>query len=284
MTRYNVGVIGAGFVGQAVACGFSPVAKIRIYDVDPDKCTDTLKETVNRSDILFVSVPTPMNPDGSINLDIVHNVCKSIDEASERKDNVVVIKSTVVPGTTNLLKEQYPSLNFVYNPEFLTEKNPRFDFINQSRIVLGGDYRLVQRLTGLYVKRFNHCNFIKTDCTTAEFIKYLGNTFLALKVSFANEMRLLAEATGVNWQEALSGFVADGRVADSHLQVPGPDGKLGFGGSCFPKDLNALIALADKAGVNVNTLKAAWQTNLEVRPEKDWEKLEGRAVTAKKEF
>ena len=97
-------------------------------------------------------------------------------------------------------------------------------------------------------------------------------------------MRLLAEATGVNWQEALSGFVADGRVADSHLQVPGPDGKLGFGGSCFPKDLNALIALADKAGVNVNTLKAAWQTNLEVRPEKDWEKLEGRAVTTKKEF
>ena len=167
MTRYNVGVIGAGFVGQAVACGFSPVAKIRIYDVDPDKCTDTLKETVNRSDILFVSVPTPMNPDGSINLDIVHNVCKNIDEASERKDNVVVIKSTVVPGTTNLLKEQYPSLNFVYNPEFLTEKNPRFDFINQSRIVLGGDYRLVQRLTGLYVKRFNHCNFIKTDCTKA---------------------------------------------------------------------------------------------------------------------
>ena len=278
MTRYNVGIIGNGFVGQALAYGFSPVAKIRIYDLDPLKCIDEFKETVNRSDILFVSVPTPMNPNGSINLDIINDVITKIDDASIRKDNVVVLKSTVVPGTTDFLKEKFPSLNFVYNPEFLTERKAKFDFLNQSRVVLGGDFKSVQKVVGLYINRFNHCNFVKTDCRTAEFIKYLGNVFFALKVSFANETRLFAEEIGVNWDDALRGFVADGRVADSHLHVPGPDGKLGFGGSCLPKDLNAFIALADSVGISLNTLKAAWQTNLEIRPEKDWEKLKGRAV------
>jgi UDPglucose 6-dehydrogenase len=278
MTKYNVGIIGNGFVGQALAYGFSPVAKIRIYDLDPLKRVDEFKETVNRSDILFVSVPTPMNPDGSINLDIINDVVAKIDDASIRKDNVVVLKSTVVPGTTDYLTELFPSLNFVYNPEFLTERKAKFDFLNQSRVVLGGDFKSVQKVVGLYINRFNHCNFVKTDCRTAEFIKYLGNVFFALKVSFANETRLFAEEIGVNWDDALRGFVADGRVADSHLHVPGPDGKLGFGGSCLPKDLNAFIALADSVGISLNTLKAAWQTNLEIRPEKDWEQLKGRAV------
>jgi UDPglucose 6-dehydrogenase len=278
MDRYNVGIIGNGFVGQALAYGFSPVAKVRIYDLDPLKGIDDFKETVNRSDILFVSVPTPMNPDGSISLDIINDVITKIDDASIRKDNVVVLKSTVVPGTTDFLKEKFPSLNFVYNPEFLTERKAKFDFLNQSRVVLGGDFKSVQKVVGLYINRFNHCNFVKTDCRTAEFIKYLGNVFFAVKVSFANEMRLFAEEIGVNWDDALRGFVADGRVADSHLHVPGPDGKLGFGGSCLPKDLNAFTALADSVGINLNTLKAAWQTNLEIRPEKDWEQLKGRAV------
>ena len=278
MDRYNVGIIGNGFVGQALAYGFSPVAKVRIYDLDPLKGVDDFKETVNRSDILFVSVPTPMNPDGSISLDIINDVIAKIDDANIRKDNVVVLKSTVVPGTTDFLKELFPSLNFVYNPEFLTERKAKFDFLNQSRVVLGGDFKSVQKVVGLYINRFNHCNFVKTDCRTAEFIKYLGNVFFALKVSFANETRLFAEEIGVNWDDALRGFVADGRVADSHLHVPGPDGKLGFGGSCLPKDLNAFIALADSVGISLNTLKAAWQTNLEIRPEKDWEQLKGRAV------
>ena len=279
MTRYNVGIIGNGFVGQSLAFGFSPVAKVRIFDVDPLKCQDNFAETVNRSDILFVSVPTPMNPDGSINLDMVNDVFEKINNANERQDNVVVLKSTVVPGTTDSLKKKFPSLNFVYNPEFLTERKAKFDFLNQSRVVLGGDYKSIQKVVGLYIERFKHCNFIKTDCKTAEFIKYFGNVFFALKVSFVNEMKMLADKLEVNWEDALYGFVADGRVADSHLHVPGPDGQLGFGGSCFPKDLNAFITLADSVDIKLNTLKAAWQTNLEVRPEKDWELLKGRAIT-----
>ena len=282
MTRYNVGIIGYGFVGQDLAYGFSPVAHVRIYDVDPLKCQNDFAETVNRSDVLFVSVPTPMNSDGTINLNIVNDVFEKINNASERKDNVVVLKSTVVPGTTEVLVEKYPSLNIVFNPEFLTERKAKFDFLNQSRIVLGGDYKSIQKVVGLYVERFQHCNFVRTDCKTAEFIKYFGNVFFALKVSFANEMKMFADKLGISWEEALYGFLADGRVADSHMHVPGPDGRPGFGGSCFPKDLNAFISLADSMGVNMNTLKAAWQTNLEIRPEKDWELLKGRAVTKEK--
>ncbi len=84
---------------------------------------------------------------------------------------------------------------------------------------------------------------------------------------------------GTNWGDVIYGFAADGRVGDSHLHVPGPDGKLGYGGTCFPKDVNALITLGDKLGTPMNTIKAGWVTNLEVRPEQDWNKLKGRAVS-----
>ena len=140
-------------------------------------------------------------------------------------------------------------------------------------------YKHTKKVEKLYRFRFNNCNLIHTDSKTAEFIKYFGNIFFAVKVSFANEMRRISDLVGVDWNAALAGFVADARVADSHLRVPGPDGKKGFGGSCFPKDINAFITFCESLGVNANVIKAAWKTNLEVRPEKDWEDLKGRAVT-----
>ena len=93
-----------------------------------------------------------------------------------------------------------------------------------------------------------------------------------------NEMYQIADKSGVDWDLAVEGFVRDGRIGHSHLAVPGPDGKLGFGGSCFPKDIQAIINYGNELGLNMNTLKGAWNTNLEVRPERDWEKLEGRAI------
>tara|TARA_Y100000593_G_scaffold84149_1_gene159203 strand:- start:531 stop:1385 length:855 start_codon:yes stop_codon:yes gene_type:complete len=279
--KYSIGIIGNGFVGAAIAAGFSPTCKVRIYDKNELRSLNTLDDTINLSDVVFVSVPTPMNDDGSINLGIVESVFEEISTKLTNPDCAIVLKSTVVPGTTKRLSEKYPNLNVVYNPEFLTERKAHFDFNNQSRIVLGGKLQNLDLITRVYEERFMHCNFVKTDTTTAEFIKYFGNLFFAVKVSFANEMKMMATKLGVNWDEALYGFVADGRVGDSHLHVPGPDGKMGFGGSCFPKDLNAFVNLADNKGINVNVLKAAWQTNLEVRPEKDWEQLKGRAVTLK---
>ena len=110
----------------------------------------------------------------------------------------------------------------------------------------------------------------------------MNNVFFASKVSIMNEMKLMADAIGANWKQALKGFAADQRIGDSHLNVPGPDGRLGFGGSCFPKDINAFMSYAEQLGVDIPTIKGAWKTNLNVRPERDWEKLEGRAVVNKK--
>ena len=276
-----IGVIGHGFVGQAISFGFSPVVPVHVHDADPAKNMNTLEETVNKSDIVFVSVPTPMNSDGSINVDIVYEAFDNISKVNIRTDNVVVLKSTVVPGTTQTLANRNKNLNIVFNPEFLTERSAKLDFLNQSRVVLGGKKEHVSKVENLYKMRFKNHNFIKTDYKTAEFIKYFNNVFFSVKVSFVNEMKRIANEVGVNCEKALHGFVADGRIADSHLNVPGPDGKLGFGGSCFPKDINAFISFADNLGISVNVIQAAWETNLEVRPEKDWEKLVGRAVIKK---
>ena len=220
-----------------------------------------------------------MTKGGSISLKYINQVFKEINGVNRRSDNVIILKSTVVPGTTEKLQEKFPNLNIVFNPEFLTERSARLDFINQTRIVLGGDKLHTSKVATLFDDRFKYCHIIQTDYKTAEIIKYFSNIFFAVKVSFANEMKLMCDMIGADWDTALEGFVADGRVGDSHLNVPGPDGKNGFGGSCFPKDISAFMSFAKSVGVGVNTIKGAWKTNLEVRPEKDWENLLGRAIT-----
>ena len=131
----------------------------------------------------------------------------------------------------------------------------------------------------LYRWRFGKSlSILQTNFQTAEMIKYMNNTFFATKISFLNEMYLLAQECDVKWEDAVEGFVRDGRIGHSHMNVPGHDGKFGFGGSCFPKDIQAIINFGDSMGVDMKVLKGAWETNLKVRPEKDWEKLKGRAV------
>ena len=103
---------------------------------NPNKSTHTLEETVNESDFIFLSVPTPANKDGSINTDILSSAIKDIDDVSTR-DNYIVIRSTVTPGTTRRLQQEYHQLNLLFNPEFLTERSANFDFINQSRFIIG---------------------------------------------------------------------------------------------------------------------------------------------------
>ena len=151
--------------------------------------------------------------------------------------------------------------------------------ITQSRIIFGGDLKLTKKVEELFSIRFKSRHYIHTDTNTAEYIKYMNNTFFATKVSIMNEFYRLAKKMGIDWETALRGFAADQRIGDSHLDVPGPDGKLGFGGTCFPKDLSAFIKYAKKNKINMNILEAAWKTNLEVRPEEDWKDLKGRAVS-----
>ena len=282
----KIGIIGNGFVGSSVAFGFSPQtgcdADVKIYDKDETKSTHKLTEVVNDSDYIFLSVPTPSNQDGSISLDILFDVFKDIDDVIDYEDDhqpIILLRSTVTPGTTGKIQIKYPKMNIVFNPEFLTERSAKFDFINQSRFIVGGSWGDTTAVEQLYKWRFGESTpVIRTNYQTAELIKYMNNCFFATKVSFLNEMYQIAEKCGANWEEAVDGFVRDGRIGYSHMNVPGPDGKFGFGGSCFPKDIQAMINFADSLGAPSNVLKGAWNTNLEVRPEEDWKKLKGRAV------
>ena len=284
----KIGIIGRGFVGSAVEFGFSPNtgcdAEIRVYDKEPSKSLHSLEETVNESDIIFLSVPTPSNKDGSMNLDIVKQVLQDISDVNQNPHNIILLRSTVTPGTTRKLQEQFDNIRIVFNPEFLTERSAKFDFINQSRFILGcGDSALemyqTEEVADLFKDRFGESiSIIQTNFETAELIKYMNNCFFATKISFLNEMYQVAEKSGVDWEMALDGFVRDGRVGHSHMNIPGPDGKFGFGGSCFPKDVQAIINYGESLDLNMNTLKGVWNTNLEVRPDKDWENLKGRAV------
>ena len=218
-----------------------------------------------------------MYEDGSQDLSFVETV---FEKANNKP--LYILKSTVLPGTTEKLSKQYPKCKIIFSPEFLTERTAKLDMLTQSRIILGGELLLTEKARDLFNLRFKNKNIIQTDSKTAELIKYMNNTFFATKVSIMNEFKLLCDKIGANWEDALMGFVSDGRIGDSHLNVPGHDGKLGYGGTCFPKDVNALLFFSKKHKIELNSIAGGWITNLKVRPEKDWEKKEGRSVTFKK--
>jgi UDPglucose 6-dehydrogenase len=212
----------------------------------------------------------------------VENTVRLIDNYCEGDDKVVVIKSTVPPGTTKRLQLiTRDCCSIIFNPEFLTEANHIEDFKNQKRIILGGDNckEALTKVKSMYMKQFPSVPYVLCGSLEAELTKYFCNCFLATKVSFANEMKQYCDALGADYDRVVESSVYDDRVGKSHLSVPGPDGQLGFGGSCFPKDINALIHSMKAKNVNPSLLSAVWQKNLEVRPGKDWEQLRGRAVT-----
>ncbi len=281
----TIGIIGNGFVGSAIASGFGLHADIKIYDIDPLRSTHTFEEVVS-SEFVFVSVPTPMNAsdENKIDLSIMEQVFSKISDYNQdnpHNDSVYILKSTVVPGTTQSLADKFPNIDLVFNPEFLTERSARLDFINASRVVLGGSRKAVKRTAELYRDRFPFVTIVETDTSSAEFIKYMCNCFFATKVSFMNEMRQAVDVLGLDWEKIMNGFVTDGRIGNSHLDVPGHDGSLGFGGKCFPKDINAFINFFKDSSVEPTVMTAAWEKNLEVRKNQDWLKIKG-AVSKKK--
>ncbi len=269
MGENTIGIVGYGIVGQAVEYGFKG-EQIFIYDKYKDYLS--LEEVCKKSEFIFICVPTPILEDGSgIDLSIVEENVDQIAKYIDGTDKIIIIKSTSVPGTTARMAKKYPNVNFAFNPEFLTEANFLEDFVNSDRCVIGSfDDLTSRRLVSLYKKHFPKMPIFQSDPTTAEMVKYMANCYLATKVIFANEMFDLCEKLGIKYEEVKKLTVADHRIFDSHLDVTT---MRGFGGKCFPKDMMALIGLADKLGVDTELLDTAWKKNLKIRKVKDWEEI-----------
>ena len=271
----NIGIIGQGFVGNAVYQKFKSFFKVYTYDIKKELSNSTYEKLVQNCRIIFLCVPTPMNKNGSCNIDFVKGILTKLNKESKF---IIVNKSTVPPGTTEKLNKDFKNLEIIYNPEFLTERNAISDFNNQDRIILGGPRPATTEVKQIYYKVFPNLYVIKTGSKHAEMVKYFTNCFLACKVSFANEMHDLSVSLNLDYDKVIEYASLDKRLGTSHWAVPGPDGDFGFGGHCFPKDLAAIIKMTDDLKTINDTLKSIQKTNDKVRTNRDWEKMKGRAI------
>jgi len=276
-------IIGNGFVGQATKILKTSKSKMLVYDIDPNKCEpeNTTLEDLKNTDIIFVSVPTPMGKDGRNHLGIVKSVIADLKNTIDTRKTHIVIRSTVLPGTSD-------ELDCYFMPEFLTEKNWENDFRNCDNWIFGlkrGDnddfkYKITKIIENAFDEKnikYNKITFVKNS--EGEMIKYFRNTFLALKVSFCNEIYDYCVEKNINYDIVQSVAKLDKRIGLTHCQVPGHDGKRGYGGTCFPKDTTALLKDFEDSNVHSFILRGAVERNEKIdRPEKDWTSDIGRAV------
>lgn len=277
-----IGVIGNGFVGKATGQLKCPDIQILAYDINPEECQPMgLKlESLNDCELIFISVPTPMSKNGSCHLNIIKNVLGDLKKINY--SGFIVLRSTVPVGTSN-------HLQIYFMPEFLTEKNFINDFIQNKDWIFGllGDSRdqlFKQKIEELFQlayqhKRIQNMNLHFIPNKEAEMVKMFKNCFLATKVSFCNEMYQFCQVKDINYEQVRQLACSDDRILETHSKVPGHDGKLGFGGTCFPKDTSSLRYEMIKSKVKPYILDSIITRNIIVdRPEQDWNQDKGRAV------
>ncbi len=268
----KLGIIGHGFVGKATDWGFNK--NVEKFIVDPLYKTDIDQLSNFEPQLIFVCVPTPMRDDGTQETNILESV---VQEAAKKcPDSVIVIKSTVLPSILKKLEESNKKL--IYNPEFLREKYANEDFISSRMIIFGGNKDLASCVSKYYLQhsRCKTKEHIFLDIMSASLIKYSINTFLATKVIFFNEIFNIFKEINSNdsWEKIISTISIDERIGNSHMQVPGHDGRLGFGGACFPKDSAAFIKFSKQLNKELSVLSTAVKTNNKIR--RKYSKLDRR--------
>ena len=270
----TIGVVGCGFVGGAIAKGFSLYYDVKAYDTDETKSTHEFKETVE-SEVVFVCLPTPMKSvkGGDCNLSIMNKFFEEAEEC-DVKETVFAIKSTVPVGTTQRLTKEHPTLKITHSPEFLTARTANIDFITPSRNIVGGyDKKAIKVVQDLFENRFPGVPCLTMTAKESEMVKYMCNCFYATKIMFFNEMLLLSDKMSLNWDNLIEGMLSSGWISHMHTDVPGHDGQRGFGGTCFPKDLNAIMSVMKDNDIDPKVLSAVWEQNLAIREDWDWERF-----------
>jgi len=264
----TVGVVGLGYVGSAVLQHFARCLPVKTYD-KPKNLGD-IRE-VSKADLIFVCVPTPPLESGACDTSIIDEVVAGI-AANAGQPPIVVIKSTIPAGYMETLQAHYPAMRLLFSPEFLTEKNATNDFNFCNRVIFGGSEVNAAEAAKFYRKADPsrwignfRTQMICVPFRDAEMVKLMGNAFLMTKVLFANEMFDLCQAAGIDYNAVRECVALDSRIGPSHLLVPGPDGKRGVGGTCFPKDMANLITLFQKFNVPQKVLIAVADRNSDLR-------------------
>lgn len=314
----TVGQVGYGFIGNAVVELFRPWCRVVVYDKEKSQTSvqhlgdgvfleSTVDSVVKQSEVIFVAVPTPMKPSGECHTGIVESVIQDIQNAAIKIGRpldsfVVVLKSTVPPGFTRRMQDRY-ALRLLFSPEFLTEANAVRDFKSANRVLLGGDIEdariAFKYFEGVWPDRQRETwvdnpdgpvSIVQCESDVAEMVKLSTNVHLAARVMISNELYLICEKLGVKYDDVKLLTQLDRRIGLSHMDVPGPDGKLGVGGHCFPKDLNSLAFISeelelsgshpstDDDGSDTNLFRSLHRRNLGIRDDRDWEAQKGRAV------
>lgn len=304
MSQCRIGIIGIGILGNAILESLININDKIVADAGKDalnkiqiniKCFDAYKnigcfDDILDTEILFLCLPTEFDPNNnSFDKNEIYKTCNAL--SSHGYSGVIVIKSTIEPGTTSELASKYPHLNIIHNPEFLTARTATTDFLNQKHIVIGCSPTIsplkIKIITDFYMKYFGavicddenmeilmnskYKDPVISICssTESECMKLFCNSFYATKVQFFTEMKLLCDKIGIEYDKVRCLMLLNKWINPMHTQVPGPDGNISFGGKCFPKDTKALNSFLGSNNVANRVLDAVVRENMEMRGGED---------------
>jgi UDPglucose 6-dehydrogenase len=258
----KIGIIGVGMVGGALRKYFEKQGMNPLL-YDKGKNFGSLKE-VNMADIIFICVPTPFNKEKqSFDLSYIEESCNNISGSK-----IIIIKSTVLPGTTQKLQEKYPQHEFLFNPEFLTEITAEQDMNYPDRQIVGytkQSYPIAKDIIQILpLAPFERI----IPSAEAEMVKYFGNNWFAVKVAFANQIYDLCKKLNLDYNTIMESAAADKRIGRTHLEVM-HRGYRGYGGKCLPKDIRALIEFADQQGIDLKLHKTTEEINNQLMKEQN---------------
>jgi len=257
----KIGIIGYGYVGRAVAAAYH-ADEVMIND--PAHPSVSIADMTAQCEAVFVCVPTPQGADGVCDTSILNTVLFNLGNF----EGVVICKSTATPAAYAEIEHKFAHLKLAHVPEFLTAANAERDYLNPVKIVIGCAPELRDAvLRAVYTERINFLLPNIEYCSIAEaaMFKYVANTQLAMKVVINNEYYAVCRALGIDWDNVSAIAKTDPRLGNTHWAVPGPDGKQGYGGACFPKDTAALLSLSRFLGVEATVLAAAVARNQQLR-------------------
>lgn len=262
----TVGICGIGFVGGALKYSFEKL-NIEICLYDKYKHIGSFNNLLT-TEIVFLCLPTLYNDMlQQYDTSSLYEVCQELSNNNYK--GIVVIKSTVTTGTCELLNSKYPTLKIIHNPEFLTARTANIDFHQQSHIVLGKttfcQENAIKIVSDFFRQNYPNAEVSQTSSSISESMKSFCNSFYSVKIAFFNELYQYCQAKNIDYQETRDLMLKNGWINKMHTDVPGPDGQLGFGGACFPKDASALLSDMKTEGVIHKILQAVVKENYKIR-------------------